>query len=211
MHTSTMNPARAPSKLALTLVGALLLATVGVALYVLVVIWPSVVQVPAKTGGQAPGTASPTLSVISSTHLFGWSWNNPSPDSLYLVAVAVLGVIGASVAALTSFATFVGNRSFMKSWNWWYVMRLPIGAALAVIFYFVLRGGLLTVSTTTGAISPYGIGAVAALAGMFSKQATDKLDEVFTTLFQTKKGGDSSRRDNVDGTQPSQPTESGST
>jgi hypothetical protein len=131
--------------------------------------------------------------------IFGSDWRHPSPDALYLVAVILLGAIGASVAALTSFATFVGNRTFIGSWKWWYVVRLPIGAALAVVFYLALRGGLLSVSTSTNAISPYGIGAVAALAGMFSKQATDKLDEVFTTLFRTETGGDKARSDNVDG------------
>ena len=33
------------------------------------------------------------------------------------------------------------------------------------------------------------------------KQATDKLDELFTTLFRTERG-DSERKDNADGTQP---------
>jgi hypothetical protein len=109
----------------------------------------------------------------------------------------VIAALGASVHALTSFTSFLGNRTFQRSWVWWYVMRIPIGIALALIFYFALRGGLLSVQSSTGAISPYGIAAIAGLTGLFSKQVTDKLEEVFTTLFRTAQGGDAARVDNL--------------
>jgi hypothetical protein len=35
-------------------------------------------------------------------------------------------------------------------------------------------------------MNAYGIAAISALAGMFSKQATDKLREIFDTLFRTQ-------------------------
>jgi len=44
-------------------------------------------------------------------------------------------------------------------------------------------------------ISPYGIAGVASLAGMFSKQATDKLREVFDSLFKAE--GDKERSDKL--------------
>ena len=59
--------------------------------------------------------------------------------------------------------------------------------ALAVLVYFVLRGGLIMPSTGAGSLSPYGVAAFSGLAGMFSKQATDKLREVFENLFKTEK------------------------
>jgi len=37
-----------------------------------------------------------------------------------------------------------------------------------------------------GDLSPYGITALAGLTGMFSKQATDKLREVFDDFFRTQ-------------------------
>ena len=40
------------------------------------------------------------------------------------------------------------------------------------------------------AVSPYGVVAFGALAGWFSKQATDKLAEVFENLFRTEKTGE---------------------
>jgi hypothetical protein len=43
-------------------------------------------------------------------------------------------------------------------------------------------------------VNQYGVAALAALAGMFSKQATDKLDEIFTTMFKTsEQAGDAQR------------------
>jgi hypothetical protein len=62
------------------------------------------------------------------------------------------------------------------------------------LFYVVIRGGLIVPSLPTGQagnevtrlLNPYGIAAIAALAGMFSRQATDKLREMFDTLFRTR-------------------------
>jgi hypothetical protein len=61
------------------------------------------------------------------------------------------------------------------------------------LFYLVLRGGLIVPSLPSGRatdttllLNPYGIAAISALAGMFSKQATDKLREIFDTLFRTR-------------------------
>jgi hypothetical protein len=62
-----------------------------------------------------------------------------------------------------------------------------IGAALALIFYLAIRGGFLTEATTGADINLYGLVAISGLVGMFSKQATNKLSELFTTLFKTDK------------------------
>jgi hypothetical protein len=120
----------------------------------------------------------------------------PTPDSVLVLLVLLAGSIGAYIHVATSFAEFVGVRSFARSWFWWYMLRLPIGAALAVILYFALRGGLLAADGDSNAVNPYGVGALAALAGLFSKQAADKLSEVFDTAFRTREGyGDDRRSD----------------
>jgi MYXO-CTERM domain-containing protein len=79
---------------------------------------------------------------------------------------------------------YVGNRKFVKSWTWWYLLRPFIGVALALLVYFAIRGGLISGSTGADSLSPYGIAALAGLAGLFSRQATDKLREVFETMFK---------------------------
>jgi hypothetical protein len=71
-----------------------------------------------------------------------------------------------------------------------------VGISLALILYFVVRAGFLTGGADD--VSPYGIATLAALAGMFSKQATDKLEEVFLTVFRPAPGkGDAKRGDKL--------------
>lgn len=107
-------------------------------------------------------------------------------ESRYLLIVVLAGALGSYVHAATSFADYVGNRQLYGSWCWWYLLRPFIGAALALIVYFSVRGGLVGSTTGAAGLSPYGVAAVAGLAGMFSKQATDKLREVFENLFKTE-------------------------
>ena len=117
-------------------------------------------------------------------------------DERLILLVIVAGILGAFVHGATSLADYLGNNNFSSSWSWFYFLRPAIGMSLALVFYFVIRGGFL--STTGGAadINPYGIAALAGLVGMFSKQATDKLSEVFSTLFRSAPGqGDAKRQD----------------
>jgi len=103
----------------------------------------------------------------------------------YLILVVVTGALGSYIHLATSFADYLGNRQFVSSWKWWYMLRPFIGSALAVLVYFAARGGLLSGGAGVGQLSPYGIAALAGLAGLFSKQATDKLREVFENIFKT--------------------------
>ena len=93
------------------------------------------------------------------------------------------GAIGSYLHVSQSFAAYVGNRQACGSWVWRYLLRTPIGACLGVMMYIVVRAGLLAGGD---APSVYGVLAFAALAGWFSKQATDKLAEVFDTLFKSE-------------------------
>jgi hypothetical protein len=123
-----------------------------------------------------------------------------NPEVRLLFLVLLIGAFGSFVHASTSFVTYVGNKSLNPSWMWWYVLRPFIGMGIAAIFYFVIRGGLVLLSAQVEwqNLSPYGIGAFAALSGMFSKQATDKLSDVFDNLFKTQKGkGDEERADKL--------------
>ncbi|NJN27960.1 MAG: hypothetical protein HC819_19300 [Cyclobacteriaceae bacterium] len=113
-----------------------------------------------------------------------------SDEQRYFLLVALGGALGAFVHTATSFADFFGNKKLVYSWVPWYILRPFIGSALAIAFYVLVRGGLLSVTENAGEeipLNPHGILAVSILAGLFSKQAIDKLREVFETLFQLKK------------------------
>ena len=128
------------------------------------------------------------------SHLFFWKDIYLSQELRLLFLVMISGAIGSYIHTVTSFATYLGNRKMCKSWFWWYILRTPIGISIAIIIYFVIRGGILSANASPSTFSPFGIIAVCGLGGMFSKNAIDKMREVFETLFRTKEGrGDSER------------------
>jgi hypothetical protein len=108
------------------------------------------------------------------------------PREVNLLALVLLfGALGSFVHVAKSFASFVGNRALVASWLWWYLLQPVAGMALALLFYVGVRGGLFAPGSYSGAVNPYGMAAVSGLVGMFSKQATDKLGELFGTMFRT--------------------------
>jgi hypothetical protein len=175
--------------------GCYLAATPFVLLVLLVVVWPvtpSTAESPAVPGKLAAPQNPPAPGKIAA--LLGTG----NTDVRLLLLAAIAGGLGSCIHAATSFATFAGNRTLAASWNWWYVLRMGIGMSLALLVYFATRGGGLF--SSGAANNAYGIAAVAGMAGLFSKQATDKLQEVFDNLLQTKNGeGDSGRKDKADG------------
>jgi len=132
--------------------------------------------------------------------LFGYFCFHPSLDMRFILLVLAIGALGSCIHAMTSLVDYVGNKTFVRSWTLWYVLRPFIGMALALVFYFVVRAGFITAQATNEptAVNPFGIATLAALAGMFTKQATDKLNEVFKTFFRTAQGeGDDKRKDKL--------------
>ncbi len=65
-------------------------------------------------------------------------------------------------------------------------MRPVQRAMLALIVYFTLRGGYLG-QDQAAPVNPYGVAALSALVGLFTRHAVSKLTDVFDTLFGTPK------------------------
>lgn len=63
----------------------------------------------------------------------------------------------------------------------------------------MLRGGLTQGNgESLKSVNPYGIAAISGMVGLFSKQASDKLREIFDHLFKTEAGqGDAARGDKL--------------
>ena len=128
-------------------------------------------------------------------------WTNAfgmTGEPVLLLMVIAVAALGSLIHASTSFASFVGNGKAKASWLWWYLLRLPIGMSLAIVSYVVFRGGFFAGDQGPEATNPFGFAALAGLAGMFSKQATDKLEEIADALFRVDKG-DNARGDKLDG------------
>jgi IPT/TIG domain len=134
--------------------------------------------------------------ILPTVTLFrGWLVLTHSVEVRLLLIALLAGALGSYIHAATSFADYVGNRKLSGNWVWWYLLRPFIGMSLALVFYFVVRGGFISPSAGGTDMNPFGIAAMAALVGLFSKNAIDKLNEVFTSLFGSK--GDDKRGDKL--------------
>jgi IPT/TIG domain len=157
----------------ISMLGLLLLALIVACVYVLFEIWPAM---------RAPESAGSTK-----IEFFG---DDPSvrlsPDGALLALALLAGALGSLLHAAISLGDYAGNRRFKVSWIWWYLVRAPAGALLAFIFYVAIRGGFLTTNQSSDGVNEYGIAAVSALAGLFAKNALDKLEEVFRVLFGSR-------------------------
>jgi len=140
------------------------------ALYGLWAFWPA----PPPVTGPAPPTAKFSY--------FNWQLSL-TRDQQFFAIVALAGVIGAMLHGLRSLSRYIGDRFLFRSWIPYYLLLPLVGAILATIVYLVLRAGLLPGASASSQPDPYGISAIAALVGLFSAQAAEKLKAVFETLF----------------------------
>ncbi len=151
-------------------------------LYSLIQFWPF---------PTSAGTSNSSLPLT-----FPWSFlsisNKNVEEIRVLLFVALAGAMGSLVHALRSFYIYVGNRELKWSWLAMYILLPFIGATLGLVFYLIIRGGLLSPQlTTAGQINSFGFAALAALVGLFSNQAIHKLKEVAeTTLSKPEKEKD---------------------
>ncbi|MFQ5812207.1 MAG: hypothetical protein ACE5I2_03305 [Anaerolineae bacterium] len=162
----------------IVLITAYLILASVLLLYSLVQFWPS--PVPA---GESASTSSPVAFLF---------WTLSVSDEVRLIfIVALAGALGGLVHALRSLYWYVGNRKLVFSWLAMYILLPFVGSTLALVFYFVLRGGLFSPQATIQQTSPFGFAALAGLVGMFSEQAAEKLREVAATMLApTPKGED---------------------
>ncbi|MFG2822183.1 hypothetical protein ACGFX4_22475 [Kitasatospora sp. NPDC048365] len=172
-HPGPAKP-RTISVRATALLGFVLVAEAAFCLAVLISIWAPLTDL---TSPQAPKAVTWWPLGLGPVRL--------TANTALLVVVVATSGLGSFVHAATSFATYAGKHSLVRSWVPWYLLRSGIGAALAVMVYFLLRGGLFAGGTEGNATNPYGFAGVAGLCGLFSKQATDKLREVFDTILAT--------------------------
>jgi len=171
MPDQKIDSAAMPPKMWTTAFGTYLILLNLILIYLILRLWP----------GVTPSPEVPTRIVIVPNCYSLLVW----PEARYLALVALIGALGSYIHLATSFADYLGNRQFVSSWEWWYVLRPFIGAALALLMYFAARGGLISGTSGAQNLSPYGIAALAGLSGLFSKQATDKLRETFENLLKT--------------------------
>ncbi|MGH1540165.1 MAG: hypothetical protein ACRBHB_07065 [Arenicella sp.] len=99
--------------------------------------------------------------------------------------------VGSCVTTILAYIRHASNkRDFRVSYVPWYLARPAMGVLLGLIFYFVIKGGLIVLvepgegGAKIESLNPWGVAGLGSLVGMFSKQAVEKLREVFNTMFQ---------------------------
>ena len=114
-----------------------------------------------------------------------------APDFSNAAATMLGAGIGSTVATILAYLEHASEKKdFDTAYVPWYVARPLMGMMLGLIFYFLLRDGLLAVVTnnsTPESLSEAGLTGIGALVGLFSKEAIEKLRELFNTLFSTRK------------------------
>ncbi|KAB2893511.1 MAG: hypothetical protein D8M52_05235 [Chlorobi bacterium] len=169
----------------------------------LIALWPEVNQelvkaVPAMGGGSDADSTIIRRSWTGSDSM----WWTPiqlsgemTPDVRAVILAMLAGALGAAIQVLTSIGGYLGNGTFEKRWTVWYLLRMPIGAVLGLFLVVGIQGGLPLESVTLDGSTPFQIVFLAGLAGLFSRSALDKLEDVFNVLLNTKRNDD--RGDNM--------------
>jgi hypothetical protein len=185
-----------------------LVLAIALCLYGLIVLWP----VPTPAGTPPPSTAASQInSVANDSAPTKAQPPQPAPaatpaptpgrarafgcdfeiwDEVRLLWIVILaGGLGSLVHALRSVYWYVGNRNLVWSWFGKYLLIPFSGSALAVVFYFVIRGGFFSPQSGFSQTSPFGFAAMAALVGLFSEPAVFKLKQVAETVFTAPGAG----------------------
>lgn len=158
------------------LVGGLLIALAVVLWAALIGVWPAVLN---ATGAREVTTWHIPI-------LFGLWSPKVSGDTALFVLVVVASLLGSLIHVGNSFAAHTSQRDMTVSYLWWYPMRFVVGTGLALLLYVALRGGFISGDFTAKVVNPYGIAAAAGLSGLFSKQATAKLAQLFDVAFNVQ-------------------------
>lgn len=115
--------------------------------------------------------------------LFGFMSLFVTEEVRLILIVAVMGALGSYVHSAAAFITHTGVRDFEPSWVVWYFLLPPISSSMAVVFYFAVRGMFFSFSSGTQDMNIFGVAALGGIVGMFTKEATVKLRDVFKEIF----------------------------
>jgi hypothetical protein len=155
--------------------GILLILFTLTPLFFIIALWPDTM----------PGKDGPQKYI---NHLFHMELSGNGTlhiNIIMFLLVALAGFTGNMVHVATSFTNYVGSEKFKRSWLLWYFVKPFTAAAVAVIFYLVLKAGLLNFDGSNGA-NPFGIVILSALAGLYTDKAMLKLEEIFVIIFKPK-------------------------
>ena len=175
MNERTVAPDAGPSDTQLVgPVGILLIAVYLILLSILLVVaiiqfWPA---------SASRGSIEPMLRAS----FLCWTFSLSNEGRLLLIVV-LAGALGGQVRSLRSLAWYVGNKQLKRSWLSQYILTPFVGAILAIVSYFIIRGGFCPANSTVQQTNIFGFAGLASLVGIASEPVALKLKQVANTLF----------------------------
>ena len=173
---------------------------------------PGPSYIPPRPGEPGEGFPSPTtigigiwLLILTGASILAlfWSFTPPpwlgampqlftsSKEAQEALVMMFAAAVGSMITTILGYLDHVSYRQdFDRAYVPWYVGRPVMGMLLGLVFYFVLKGGLWTVTPPSQAplkeLNLSGLAGIGALVGLFSKNAVEKLREFFQGLFRTE-------------------------
>ncbi|HSB71279.1 MAG TPA: hypothetical protein VLT62_18280 [Candidatus Methylomirabilis sp.] len=169
--------------------------------------------VPPRPGTTGEGFPSPTtigtgiwLLILTGASIMALLWSfspppwltrgmpelfTPSKEAQEALVMMFAAAIGSMITTILGYLDHVSYRQdFDRAFVPWYVGRPVMGMLLGLVFYFILKGGLWTVTPPTQAplkeLNLPGLAGIGALVGLFSRNAVEKLREFFQGIFRTE-------------------------
>lgn len=103
--------------------------------------------------------------------------------------VGASGGIGGTIYSIRGFYKNIGGETFKINWIWWYIFRPLISVVAGVFVYFLIVGGLLSISHSTDVTFSKGVMfycALAFLAGYSFTHFMEKVESVSDNIFSKK-------------------------
>jgi hypothetical protein len=136
-------------------------------------------------------------SLLQTAKTTEWTTSSNNKEILLVQISVLFGILGASIHGFTSLAMWISTDKLKKSYVPWFITKPFIGGTLAVIVYALLRASLFSGGMTSNGmlsqqvfINDYGVAGISALVGLMTGQMTQKLRDVFDSLFGINKGSD---------------------
>lgn len=128
-----------------------------------------------------PVSMQPNMRIIDVCFLL---WTFPLSDEGRLLLIVVLaGALGGQVRSIRSLAWYIGNKQLKRSWLAQYILTPFVGAILAVVAHFIIRGSFCPANSTVQETNIFGFTGLAGLIGIASEPVAIKLKQAANTLF----------------------------
>ncbi|MBT8183404.1 MAG: hypothetical protein KJN76_01080 [Eudoraea sp.] len=109
-----------------------------------------------------------------------------------LIYISCSGGIGGTIYCIRGFYKNLGGKSFETIWTWWYVFRPIISAVIGLFAYFMIVGGLMSISNSPDVNYSKSVMfycAVSFLAGFSFTKFVEKIDLISDTIFSKNDKG----------------------